>query len=47
MADGTQEWSVFFSSIGPGTCKGDGGAYSLKSFESLYYLKDEQLRLGA
>jgi hypothetical protein len=25
MRDGTQQWSVFYASIGPGTCKGDGG----------------------
>jgi hypothetical protein len=47
MADGTQEWSIFYSSIGPGTCKGDGGACRLDTFEGMYYRKDEQLRLGA
>ena len=47
MTDGTQEWSVFYSSVGPGTCKGDGGACRLDTFQSMYYLKEEQLRLGA
>ena len=48
----TQGWldsevSVYYSHIGPGTCKGDGGACRLDTFQSMYYLKDQQLRLGA
>jgi hypothetical protein len=47
MVAGGQEVSVYYSHIGPGTCKGDGGACRLESFERMYYLKDQQLRLGA